>query len=255
MRARRPCRIAAWGCALAHAASGAAFAADFSSSNIELLYGHGFDDGYTGANTSDRNMATFTYESLVVRDWGDSFLFVDVDSGHLVDFAGARRDRSAQVYSEWQPRLSLGSLGGGDWSNDLVRDVFIATQVNAGDDGFYAGMAGLGVDFKIAGFSAIGVNVYLRKDKFNAPTAQVTTFWTAALGGADSHWISEGFVDICGTDHDGVDIMAQPRVLHDVGARFGGRPGLWYAGIEWYYHHNDAMTTSVPQIMIKRMLP
>ena len=52
--------------------------------------------------------------------------------------------------------------------------MFIATQINAGDDGFYAGMAGLGVDFKIPGFSAIGVNVYLRKDKFNAPTAQVT---------------------------------------------------------------------------------
>lgn len=234
---------------------GVARAADLTSSNLQLLYGHGFGDRYTGANSSDRNLATLTFENLLLRDWGDSFLFIDINHGKLVDFAGDRRDRSSQAYAEWQPRLSLGNATGSTWGDGVVRDVFVAGQVNAGDDGFRAGLIGLGVDFKVPGFMALGANLYRRDDSFNAPTAQLTVFWSAILGDADSVWSTEGFLDAAGTDRDGTDVIFQPQLLADLGAVLRGSRGRWYAGIEWYYHHNDALTTSAPQLMIKRRLP
>lgn len=230
-------------------------AADYTSSNLQLLHGHGFGDRYTGANSSDRWLTTLTFENLLLRDWGDSFLFVDINHGKLLNFGGERRDRSSQVYAEWQPRLSLGHLAGIDTGSGPVRDVFIATQVNAGDDGFRACLIGVGVDFRVAGFTALGVNLYRRHDTFNAATLQLTAFWNARIGGADSAWSTEGFVDIAGTDRDGTDVMFQPQLLVDLGRLRGSAGGLWQAGIEWYYHHNDALTTSAPQLLVKWRLP
>jgi nucleoside-specific outer membrane channel protein Tsx len=239
-------------CAWLAGSLGTAIASDWDSSNVQLLYGHGFDDRYTGANAGGGGLATFTFETLSVRDWGDSFLFVDVNGGRLVDFDGARRDRSSQVYAEWQPRLRLGR---GDPGEGALRAVYLAGQVDAGDDGFRAGLIGFGADFALPGFTAFGANLYWRDDTVNRPTAQLTVFWSAVLGDADSGWSSEGFLDLAGTDRDGTDVVFQPRLLNDVGRGLGGRPGRWYAGLEWYYHRNDALAVSVPQLMLKRVLP
>ncbi|MBK9658187.1 MAG: hypothetical protein IPO66_23415 [Rhodanobacteraceae bacterium] len=220
-------------------------AQSFSSSNLQVLGGTGFDDRVTGASTASRNLLTLSAERLDVRPWGDSFGFVDLNLGPLRDFGGARRRHAYQWYGEWQPRLSLGHLGAWQRSDTAaIRDVFLAAQINLADSGYQALLLGVGMDLRIAGVDALGFNLYARDDNFNSPTAQLTTFWLAPLGSAGSAWLTEGFLDLAGTDSDGTDVIFQPRVLRRLGAH-------WQAGIEWYYHHNDSVSTSAPQLMLK----
>lgn len=217
-------------------------AQSFSSSNLQVLGGTGFDDRVTGASTRSGDLLTLSAERLDVRPWGDSFAFVDLNLGALRDFGGARRRHSYQSYAEWQPRLSLGHLGAYQRrETSAVRDLFVAAQVNLADSGFRALLLGVGMDLKIPGVDTLGFNLYARDDNFNSPTAQLTTFWLAPLGSA---WLTEGFLDLAGTDVDGTDVIFQPRVLR----RFGAH---WQAGIEWYYHHNRSVNSSAPQLMVK----
>lgn len=217
-------------------------AQSFSSSNLQVLGGSGFDDRVTGASTRSGDLLTLSGERLDVRPWGDSFAFIDINFGALRDFGGARRRHSYQSYAEWQPRLSLGHLGAWRRSDAAtVRDVFVAAQVNLADSGYRALLLGVGMDLRLPGVDALGFNLYARDDNFNSPTAQLTTFWLAPLGSA---WLTEGFLDLAGTDVDGTDVIFQPRVLR----RFGAH---WQAGIEWYYHHNRSVSTSAPQLMVK----
>ncbi|GMU44942.1 MAG: hypothetical protein IT479_00975 [Xanthomonadales bacterium] len=217
-------------------------AQSFSSSNLQLLAGSGFDDRLTGASTRSGDLLTLSAERLDVRAWGDSFAFVDINFGALRDFGGARRGHSYQSYAEWQPRLSLGHLGVWRRSDTaVIRDLFLAAQVNLSDSGFRALLLGVGADLRIAGFDSLGVNLYARDDNFNSPTAQLTAFWLAPVGAA---WLTEGFLDVAGSDADGTDVVFQPRLLR----RFGDH---WQVGIEWYYHHNRSVAASAPQLMLK----
>ncbi|MGQ0799821.1 MAG: hypothetical protein ACT4NL_06885 [Pseudomarimonas sp.] len=254
MRPKSPTTPALWLAICAAALSPTALAQHFTSSNLQLLHGFEFDDRYTGANTGSGSLTTASFENFAARSWGDSFFFIDLNHGRLVDFVGARRSRSNLLYAEWQPRFSLNRWREQATNGGLIRDVLIATQVNASDDGFRATLIGVGVDFNLPGFNVFGTNLYWRNDNFNDATAQLTTFWSANLGAAESAWSTEGFIDIAGTDNVGTDVIFQPRLLHDVG-RLTGATGQWFAGIEWYYHHNDALATSAPQLMLKWVLP
>lgn len=217
-------------------------AQSFSSTNLQILGGTGFDDRVTGASTRSGELLTLTAERLDVRPWGDSFAFVDLNLGPLRDFGGARRRHDWQWYAEWQPRLSLGHLGAFERSESaLLRDAYLAAQVNLADSGFRALLLGVGIDLRVPGWDALGVNLYVRDDTFNDATAQLTTFWLAPLG---TDWLTEGFLDLAGSDSDGTDTVFQPRLLR----RFGAH---WQAGFEWYYHHNRSVTTSAPQLMLK----
>ena len=53
----------------------------------------------------------------------------------------------------------------------------------------------------------------------------------------------------------GWEIWAQPQLLADVLAPFGGKAGRLHAGVEWALHTVSAgdldATTSVPQVMVQ----
>lgn len=216
------------------------FAAEFSASNVQLLAGSGFDDRISGVNSRSGALATFSAERLDVRDWGDSFMFIDVNFGRLQDFGGARRSRSQQAYFEWQPRLALSTVG-----TSALRQVFIASQINLSDGGFKAGLLGLGADFNVPGFVVLQANLFARNDNFNAPTAQLSSVWVAPLGA--SGWFSEGFIDISGTDSNGTDVIAQPRLMFSASKTLD-------LGLELYYHHSDRVSTCAPQFIVKLKL-
>jgi len=179
-------------------------AQSFSSSNLQVLGGTGFDDRATGASTASGDLLTLSAERLDVRPWGDSFGFVDLNLGPLRDFGGARRRHSYQWYGEWQPRLSLSHLGAWQRSDSAaIRDVFLAAQINLADGGYQALLLGLGHGPAHCRRRHAGLHLYARDDSFNSPTAQLTTFWLAPLGSAGSAWLTEGFLDLAGTDSDG----------------------------------------------------
>lgn len=223
-------------------------AESFSTTNIQLLYGSNFHDNYYGNNTSDGKMTTLTLEHFGIWNFGDHFFFIDMKSGNFLDFAGNPTTSRSRIYSEWAPRLSLSAITGNDLGFLIFKDFFLAGQINRDGEGFKADMAGIGVDLTIPGFHLLSVHGYLRKDNLNKRTWQTTTVWMIPLG----PWLScEGFIDVHGSDNNSTEIHTQPQLLINMGK--AGKLGFdtLMLGIEWYYHHNRHLDSSVLQAMVK----
>ncbi|MDX8409332.1 MAG: outer membrane protein OmpK [Mariprofundales bacterium] len=226
----------------------AALAEGFSSTNVQLLGGSNFHDPFFGYNTVDGRMTTLTLEHFGTWAYGDNFFFVDLLSGTFVDFAGKRSGKTTRVYGEWHSRLSLSRLSGHDLGIALIKDWFIAGQINRDGEGFKANMVGLGTNLDIPGFQFLELDAYVRKDNFNRRTWQLSTAWSLPL--YRDLLTLDGYVDVNGTNNNGTEINGQPQLLLDVGQVFGVKGGL-QAGVEWYLHRHRFLHSSVPQAMVK----
>ncbi|ATX78931.1 Nucleoside-specific channel-forming protein, Tsx [Mariprofundus aestuarium] len=223
-------------------------AENFSTTNLQLLYGTNFHDNYYGNNTSNGKMTTLTLEHFSTWSYGDNYFFVDFLSGNFLDFAGAPTGSRSRIYSEWAPRLSFSALSGQNLSAGIFKDLFLAGQLNRDGEGFHAELIGLGADLTIPGFNLLSINLYLRKDNFNSQTWQTTGVWSVPLG----TWLSfEGFIDIYGSDNNGTEISTQPQLLLNLGNLADQDFDNLLVGIEWDYHHNRNLNSSVVQGMMK----
>jgi nucleoside-specific outer membrane channel protein Tsx len=235
------------------AAAPAARADGFSTTNIQLLQGYAFDNTAfpPGIDNFDHGLlTTLTFNSFSTWEWGDSFFFADLTRGQT-----GGQDATS-VYAEWHPRLFLnGFLKEKKPLFGVVRNWGLAGEVNQGS-GFYAYLAGLGVDFVAPKGWVLGLNVYYRYDKFAENQWQVSPFWTVPFALGKVPFLFTGFVDVNGTrsgGSEGVEVWAQPELLVDVLAPFGGKSNRLYFGVEWYLHSVNAGTTdtltSAPQVM------
>ncbi|MFT5396133.1 MAG: nucleoside-specific outer membrane channel protein Tsx [Gammaproteobacteria bacterium] len=82
---------------------------EWSSSNIQLLSGGGFELGSSRHNT-------ITLEHADGWRYGENFLFIDVIQ---------RSDIGLEVYGEWYPRLSLNKLSNKNFSKGVFNDFSI----------------------------------------------------------------------------------------------------------------------------------
>ena len=226
--------------------------AEFSTTDVQFLYGTNFHDNLLGYDSKSGSMSTVTLENFSTWAYGDSFAFVDMYRLNAVN------GYAADLYAEWHPRLFLDKLGlptGGP-----IKHWGLAGEINEAR-GFYAYMGGLGLDLDIPFFAVAGLNVYYRRHYIDATaqstnTWQVSPFWTVPIVAGPVKLIFTGFVDVT-TDHDKkIDVMAQPQLLVDLG-NFGGAPGRLLVGCEWYVHSYqnfvDAKrkTVSAPQAMVE----
>lgn len=223
-------------------------AENFSSTNIQLLYGSNFHDRFYGNNTSDGNMTTLTLEHFSTWAYGDNYFFADLTSGKFVDFGGVETGSRSHIYVEWAPRISLSKLFNSDLQAGIFRDFYLAGQLNRDGLGFRAELIGLGTDLILPGFNVASLNIYARKDNFNKATWQATWVWSIPIG---SYLSFEGFLDLNGSDNSGIVTNTQPQLLFDIGNLVAESPGNAMLGIEWYFHQNRHMTSSVPQAMAK----
>jgi nucleoside-specific outer membrane channel protein Tsx len=247
--------------ALALAAAPAAFAQGFSTTNVQLLYGTGFKDPLYDA--SGKPMQTTTVNHFDAFGWGDSFFFADL---YRADFGQGGKD-GAKAYAEWHPRVFVNQLLKQKKTGiPFVRNWGLAGEINHGE-AFYAYLAGVGVDLEVPRGFVLGANVYYRYDRFYHHEWQVSPFWTVpfALGKVPLQFT--GFVDVNGAKDAGgkqaVEIWAQPELLADVLAPFGGPANRLWVGVEWWYHYapyggpttaffaGSEKTTSVPQAMVQ----
>jgi nucleoside-specific outer membrane channel protein Tsx len=245
------------------AAAPAARAGGFSTTNVQLLQGWGFGnrDMPLGMDNYDYGrLTTLTFNSFSTWEWGDSFFFADLTRGKVA------HEDSTSVYAEWHPRLFVNQLIGQKKTGiPFVRNWGLAGEVNQGA-GFYAYLGGLGVDFDVPAGWVLGLNVYYRYDKFSYDQWQVSPFWTVPFSIGPVPFLFTGFVDVNGTrqnGNEGVEVWAQPELLVDVLAPFGGKPSRLWVGCEWYLHSfsgvgsanpfpsaSDSLTSS-PQVMVQ----
>ena len=224
------------------------YSENFSTTNLQLLYGSNFHDNYFGNNTADGTMTTLTLEHFGTWAYGDHFFFIDLKSGEFLDFVGNPTANRSRIYSEWAPRISLSALTGSDLGFSIVKDLYIAAQINRDGEGFRADMGGIGIDLIIPGFNLFSVNGYLRKDNLNKMTWQTTTVWMLPLG---PYLSFEGFVDINGSDSNGTEIHTQPQLLLNIGKATNLEMDNLLIGVEWYYHHHRHIDSSALQMMLK----
>jgi nucleoside-specific outer membrane channel protein Tsx len=233
--------------------------AEFGTTDVQLLVGWNFKDTLLGYNSNSGHMTTVTLEHFSTWAYGDNFMFADA-----YRMADDRTGVTSSIYGEWHPRLFLNKLFG-TGSVPLVKNWGLAGEINQ-TVGFYAYLFGVGLDLDLPGFAVAGLNVYYRRDRVDAISAntntwQVSPFWTVPFKVGPTTIIFTGFVDVT-TNHDKkIDVMAQPQLLVDVGA-FAGHPGKINVGTEIYIHSyqdshflpggKDGRTTIVaPQAMVQ----
>ncbi len=223
-------------------------AEEFSTTSVLYQYAGNLRDPYYGNNAVDGKVTTITFEHFGVWDYGDNFFFVDLLSGRLADFNGNDAGTGSRIYMEWSPRVSLSKVSGAALQYGIVKDLYLAGQINRNGEGFMVEMIGAGTDLALPGFAYFNLNAYSRKDNFNARTYQVSFAWGMPFAIGPAPLLFEGYFDIAGTDNDGEDINTQPRLWVEA---LHVKSGKLYAGVEWFYHRNRHFEANVPQWALK----
>lgn len=236
------------------ASSGAASAENFSTTEIQLLYGEGFHLGRNGLGETDR--LTATIEHFSTWAYGDNFFFIDVNRDY--DGTGSTSDE----YGEYWGHLSAAKIFGYNFGDGILRDVNLGFGVNAGTD-FVVGAVGPRVDLNVPGFDLFTVGLYAYNnidDPFGRnldTTYQATWVWNAPLvdKGRWKIW-TQGFVDYIDDQGSGVDhqIVFQPQVRLDLGRLTGLQNGKVEAGLEYAFFKNKFGVTGVDDHVLQAML-
>jgi len=211
----------------------------FESTNLQLLYSNDFKGDAFIYDTTDGKKTTLTFEHYRTWSHGDFFMFVDAMDGEKFD------GKSFDVYTELAPRFSFSKLLDNDLSSGILKDVYIATQANIGNN-FRAYLGGLGVDIIIPGLKLFSLNSYYKTDNLYKDTYQITAVYESkSIYGI----YLRGFIDLTARD-----ITAHNQFLFDLGKSLKIKEKI-SVGVEWiYYDFNykgSSSKTSVAQAMIK----
>ena len=242
------------------ASDGWAGIAQWSSTNLQLLYGDTHQSIYFNEDTGqldsvDDVRSVITWEHVNGWKYGDNFMFVDITN------ADRTNETSTSYYGEISPRLSFGKMLGANLNKGLLNDVLITSTAELGE-GFRAFLYGLAVDLNLPGFAFFQFNYYVRNDVevFGGPSpndtgSQVTLVWLVPFSVGSTSWAFEGFFDYAfDVDPAEDNIITAPRLLLDVGEFFGEK-GAVQAGFEYQIWRNkfgvDGIDEDVVQAMVK----
>lgn len=228
-------------------------AADWSSTNVQLLYGSNYADDF---GIDDKSKAIMTIEHANGWKYGDNFMFVDIAN---------LESKGTSLYAEFSPRLSFGKITGKKLAFGVVSDVLAAGTVEMGD-GIRAYLLGVGFALDLPKFAFADINIYARKSyrDFAAQDTdiggQVTIDWLLPFKLGTVDFAFEGFADYAFGEKGGSapkadNLIAGPRLLVNLGSLVGGKPGSLQAGIEYQIWRNKfgikGVHEDVPQIMVK----
>lgn len=216
-------------------------AADFSSTNINYMWGKGYELG-----RNDKHILTL--EHFSAHGLGDSFFFVDT----LNPFSSTQTSLYGEVVLNWSSRKLF--LSGGQYG-EFLKDISLATSLEFSSAGAY--LAGLAFDFNIPLFKVFRLTSFLRDEKNTTGSSfQLTWVWALPFDLGPTKWRFEGFLDLA-TGEAGLttSLQTQPRLLVDIGALAFQKENTLWAGLEYQYWHNKfgitGVTESLPQYMVK----
>ena len=211
------------------------------STNIQLLRGGEYELG-----SQQRTIMTFEHANR--WSYGDFYIFGDKDWRDVGDSA---------YYVEPTLRVSFNKLYGEKLTSGIVKDVFIAGQIEKPKGQRPRTLIGLSADLDVAGFRFFKTMLFLRDNPDLAGDTQQFTFaWNYPFSVAGIDFLTEGFADIAGSEGTSVaNQLFVPRLLIDIGQASGWHANTLWLGIEWQYWHNKfgvkGVTESVPQLQVK----
>ena len=223
-------------------------AADWSSSNIQLLHGTDYQLG-------EEKRTILTFEHSNRWGYGDNYFFVDITEPN---------GKGTTHYAEFSPRLSVSKLSGWDASHGIIKDTYVAASLEMGD-GLHGHLIGLGTSLALPGFNYANANIMRRETHRDWVTKdtdagwQLTLNWGLTFMLSKSKWQFEGFLDYAfsedGGSHPKADNMiTAPRLLLDTGHLWEA-PNYLFTGIEYQIWRNkfgvDGVNENVSQLMVK----
>ena len=231
---------------------GWAGAAQWSSTNIQYLYGNSYERIYfdgSGLDSTQESRSVVTLEHVNGWKYGDNFFFVDFTNPD-----NSNTQTSTALYGEISPRLSFSKMSGADLSAGIIKDVLLTSTLEAGN-GFHNYLYGIAVDLDLPGVPVFQINYYVRNEAGTDTGNQITLVWVKpfSLGGMD--FVFEGFLDYAyGVDPSEDNLLTAPRLLFDLGKTWGA-PGTLQVGVEYQIWRNkfgiDGIDEDVAQAMVK----
>lgn len=256
------------GCAIATTltvgATGAADAAIWQSTNVQLLYGWDYTDtapaSMGGFPIDSEDKVIMTLEHADGWKYGDNFFFVDVNDPWQASGGGDR------FYGEFSPRISPSTiLTGAPISFGPVKDVMVASTFEMGEN-THAWLIGVGLPLDLPGFAFADINVYARRSYSDFANAwstvggQVTIDWLYPFQIGGTKWQFTGFFDYAfgengGSNYKTNNIITEPQLLLDLGDLLFDTPDQLHAGIEYSIWRNkfgiDGADQDTVQAMVK----
>lgn len=200
----------------------------FESTNIQLLHSNSFNGNSFVYDTQDGKKTTVTLEHYRTFSLGDFFMFVDIADGKKFD------NRDTDIYAEFGPRLSFSKMLDKDFSFGIIKDIYIATQLEKAfdkGDHYRAFLYGLGLDFELPFLNVASLNIYHKTDNFNSDNTYQVTAVYASQEFNGLHF--EGFIDKTKRD-----FSTQNQILYNLDSFFH-KDGNLYVGIEYLYYDYD----------------
>ncbi len=220
---------------------------DWSSQNIQFLYGSNFELG-------DNDRPTITVEHADGWRYGTNFFFVDT---------AFRNDIGVEVYAEVYSYLSLNKLSGNHHQFGPVRDISLVAGINISNkpesDNFKAWLGGISFDLSNRYFDYLQLDITAYKDdnisgKYGL---QVTPVWSYPFSLGDIRFKFRGFTDFRFgyTNANGnFIILAQPQMLIDVGDLAGWKKDTLYVGTEYSYWLHKFGLANVNESVVQGMI-
>ncbi len=232
---------------LLSALASSAQAFDWSSSNLQLLYGNDFELG-------DRSRTTLTVEHAHGWQYGQNFFFVDTVY---------RGDIGIEIYAEVYAYLSLSKTTGVKVGLGPVNDVSVMAGINIDNkpehDNFKAYLAGLSFDLGNSRFDYLQLDVAVYKDDSVSGKYgwQFTPVWSIPFSIGDLRLKFRGFTDFRtgNTNRSGnFHVLAQPQMLIDVGDLAGWKRDKLYIGTEYSYWSRKFGLRGVEESTVQGMI-
>ncbi len=223
------------------------YAFDWTSSNIQLLYGSDFEFG-------DRDRTTVTVEHANGWKYGQNFFFVDIMD---------RNDIGVEVYAEVYSYLSFNKITGAEFSLGPIKDISFLMGLNISNkpehDHFKAYLAGLSFDLsnKYFDYLQLDIAAYKSDNIRHKYGIQFTPVWSYPFQIGPAKFKFRGFTDFRtgNTNNSGnFHILAQPQFLFDVGDIAGIKSDTVYIGTEYSYWHRKFGVTDVDESVVQAMV-
>lgn len=136
-----------------------------------------FDPLY-GTGTDDEKLTTFRLDHYGVHGFGDNYLMAEVyrgkNVGNIPSFPGAGSfgdNTKSQSFIVFNPRVSLGKVGGKSFSFGAVKDLYLAARLEYASYGnFLSDNIGISADWRIPGTTLFLTDFYSRNDEFTGDT-------------------------------------------------------------------------------------
>lgn len=222
-----------------------------ASASAQLAYGARFNDAVYGLNTVDQRMSTIVLDATARSAIGENTFFVRFFSGRFVDAGGELIGQRTQMYGEWTSRLSLVRRARRGSSTVVLRDLFIAGQLNRGGGGFRANLIGAGMKLRWPGQLATTSTVYYRHAEGESHGIKARTSWFLPFHAGQLSMSLEGSADVVTNTRTGTDFSTMPALLVDGGKLLGMPRGRIAIGGEWFVHHTQGARLSAPQLIAR----